>query len=60
MTSRCRSPFQRKTLIQRLTVRWTNYGLLTDGVEAKVYGNDLPNARMVMLNSVDPDYVLLD
>lgn len=39
-------------LRDRLTTRWRGYGLPPDEVSAKVDGNDLPNGRYVVANSV--------
>jgi len=45
-------------LRRRLTARWVGYGLPADVVVAKVEGNDLPNGRFVVAESVEPDYRL--
>lgn len=39
-------------LRHRLAARWRGYGLPPDEVNAKVDGNDLPNGRFVVANSV--------
>ena len=41
-----------EVLRDRLAARWRGYGLLPDAVNAKVDGNDLPNGRFVVANSV--------
>lgn len=45
-------------LHQRLTARWTGYGLSAAEVDQKVKGNDLPNGRLVRTESADADYIL--
>ncbi len=42
-------------LARRLRARWDGYGMDADGVRAKLEENDLPNARTVIAESVDPD-----
>jgi pantothenate kinase len=42
----------------RLTARWEGYRLPAAEVAAKVEGNDLPNGRLVLANSVAPDILL--
>ena len=41
-----------EVLRDRLAARWRGYGLPPDAVNAKVDGNDLPNGRFVVANSV--------
>lgn len=43
-------------LEQRLTARWTHYGLTPAQIEAKVEGNDLPNGRLVLERSRTADF----
>jgi len=45
-------------LRRRLVERWRGYGLTPDEIEAKVEGNDLPNGRYLIANSVPADFVL--
>ncbi|MFK7792722.1 MAG: nucleoside/nucleotide kinase family protein [Devosiaceae bacterium] len=42
-------------LEQRLTKRWQHYGLEGEAFRAKMEGNDLPNARLVIETSAAPD-----
>ncbi|MCD7060188.1 nucleoside triphosphate hydrolase [Pelagibacterium xiamenense] len=46
------------TLQHRLVRRWKGYGLTTEAISAKVEGNDLPNARLVLNESVKADVEL--
>lgn len=46
------------TLRERLTARWSGYALPPAEIAAKVDGNDLPNGRLIMAESVTPDFVL--
>jgi pantothenate kinase len=46
------------TLRERLVGRWRGYGLSPSEIEAKVEGNDLPNARAVVSRSGPADFVL--
>ena len=45
-------------LRRRLTARWEGYRLSPEAVAAKLDGNDLPNGRLVMADSVAPDILL--
>lgn len=45
-------------LERRLIARWVHYGLSQDEIEAKVYGNDLPNGRLVLSASHPADITL--
>jgi pantothenate kinase len=45
-------------LRQRLIGRWESFGLTPGEIEAKVDGNDLPNGRFVIGQSIRPDYVV--
>lgn len=42
-------------LTRRLTERWTGYKLDEAGIEWKLYGNDLPNGKLVIEESLKPD-----
>ncbi len=42
-------------LERRLNARWEGFGYDAARIEAKVHGNDLPNARVVLEESVAPD-----
>ena len=42
----------------RLTARWTHYKLSADEMVAKIDGNDMPNARLVMQTGSRADKVL--
>ncbi len=42
-------------LARRLRARWDGYGMDEEAVRAKLEENDLPNARTVIAESVDPD-----
>jgi pantothenate kinase len=46
------------TLRERLVGRWRGFGLSPLEIEAKVEGNDLPNARAVVSRSGPADFVL--
>ena len=48
-----------ETLRARLTARWQDQGLDKDAIAAKIDGNDLPNARMVVTQSAAPDIRIL-
>jgi pantothenate kinase len=43
-------------LRERLTARWRHYNLTPDQIAEKLDGNDLPNGRLVMSESADPDF----
>ncbi|SFI47709.1 phosphoribulokinase [Jannaschia pohangensis] len=43
------------TLRDRLIDRWTGHGFAPDAALAKAEGNDLPNARRVLRDSITPD-----
>jgi pantothenate kinase len=43
---------------ERLENRWTAYGLLKDEVVRKIEENDLPNARLVLAASAEPQFWL--
>ena len=45
-------------LEQRLRARWRSHGYSAEQINRKVFDNDLPNARYVMSNSDEADYVL--
>ncbi|MEO0386670.1 MAG: AAA family ATPase [Pseudomonadota bacterium] len=45
-------------LRQRLQARWAGYGLSDAACEAKVTGNDMPNARLVAASAVRADRIL--
>ena len=45
-------------LRRRLTDRWRHYGLSPEAILAKVEANDLPNGRVVLAESADPDLLL--
>lgn len=42
----------------RLTQRWRSYGLPPAEIAAKVEGNDIPNGRFVIANSLPADFAL--
>jgi len=42
----------------RLEARWRGYGLTPEAIRAKVEGNDLPNGRVVMQESLGADLIL--
>ncbi len=48
----------RAILRQRLSERWTHYGLTGEAFIAKLDGNDMPNVDLVLSQSRTPDYVL--
>ena len=43
-------------LRERLTARWRHYNLTPDQIAEKLEGNDLPNGRLVMSESADPNF----
>jgi pantothenate kinase len=43
-------------LRERLTARWRHYNLTPNEIAEKLDGNDLPNGRLVMSESADPDF----
>lgn len=45
-------------LRRRLMKRWLDHGFTTSQAAAKVEGNDLPNGRLVMSDSLPADFVL--
>ncbi len=45
-------------LRRRLTARWEHYKLSPNEVAWKLDGNDLPNGRMVVAESAEPDFVM--
>jgi pantothenate kinase len=45
-------------LRRRLTARWQHYGLTPEQIAHKLDGNDLPNGRMVMADSITPAVIL--
>ena len=45
-------------LVQRLTARWTGYGLQGESMVTKMEGNDLPNMRLVLERSVEAEFVV--
>ena len=45
-------------LEQRLMERWAHYDIAPDKARAKVLGNDLKNAKMVMQNTAPSDLIL--
>jgi len=47
-----------ETLRRRLIERWRGYQLSPAEIEAKVEGNDMPNARLIVERSRPADYVL--
>ncbi len=47
-----------ETLRQRLSARWQGYGLPPEEIDAKLEGNDLPNARLVMRESAGAEFRL--
>ena len=42
----------------RLTARWQHYNLTPDEIAWKLDGNDLPNGRVIMAESLGADYLL--
>ena len=46
-------------LRERLTARWQHYNLTPDQIAEKLDGNDLPNGRLVMSESADPDFLIV-
>ncbi len=47
-------------LERRLIARWRFYGLSAQALETKLYGNDMPNVRLVLSQSAGADLVLTD
>jgi pantothenate kinase len=45
-----------EVLRERLTARWRRHRLTADQIIEKLEGNDLPNARLVMSESAEPDF----
>jgi hypothetical protein len=45
-------------LAERLISRWRGYALDEVAVRAKVEGNDLPNAELVVAHSAPADFVV--
>jgi pantothenate kinase len=45
-------------LTRRLTARWETYSLSESEISAKLEENDLPNARTVTSESVEPDVII--
>lgn len=45
-------------LEQRLRDRWASYDLDPSDIERKVFENDLPNGRLVINESIDPDVLV--
>ncbi|WP_454848039.1 nucleoside triphosphate hydrolase [Rhizobium binxianense] len=45
-------------LEERLWARWRGYNLTEDAASAKVYGNDLPNGRLILENRRPADVTL--
>jgi pantothenate kinase len=45
-------------LEERLWARWRGYNLTEDAASAKVYGNDLPNGRLILENRRPADMTL--
>jgi pantothenate kinase len=45
-------------LRRRLTARWQHYNLTPDEIAHKLDGNDLPNGRMVIAESITPAVIL--
>ena len=43
-------------LRERLAARWRGYDLTPDEIAEKLDGNDLPNGRLVMSESAEPDF----
>jgi len=43
-------------LRERLTARWRRYNLTPDEIAEKLDGNDLPNGRLIMAESGEPDF----
>jgi pantothenate kinase len=43
-------------LRDRLTARWRHYNLTPDEIAEKLAGNDLPNGRLIMAESAEPDF----
>ena len=51
---------RREVLLQRLTRRWQSLGLPPGQVQAKLEGNDLPNAELILSRSAKADFVVID
>ena len=47
-----------ETLETRLLARWTDMGLSPQDARQKASGNDLPNVKTVVENSIDADFVI--
>jgi pantothenate kinase len=47
-------------LERRLIERWRYYGLTGAAMDTKLYGNDMPNVRLVLSQSAGADLVLTD
>jgi pantothenate kinase len=47
-----------EVLEERLWARWRGYRLSEDEASAKVYGNDLPNGRLILENRRRADLTL--
>jgi len=45
-------------LRRRLHARWSSYGLTKEAILQKVEQNDLPNARLVAAESIEPEFQL--
>jgi pantothenate kinase len=39
--------------------RWRRYGFAADQIEAKVEANDIPNGRLVLAESIDPEFTII-
>lgn len=48
------------TLEERLLDRWRSLGLDEQAIQARTYGNDLPNARLVLRDSLQADLYLAE
>ncbi|MEP0521165.1 MAG: nucleoside/nucleotide kinase family protein [Hyphomicrobiales bacterium] len=49
---------EEQVLEQRLRDRWTSYNLEETDIQRKVFENDLPNGRLVIRESAQPDIVV--
>jgi pantothenate kinase len=47
-----------KILRERLVERWRGYDLAAEQIAVKVEENDLPNGRLVVMQSVEPEFVI--
>ena len=47
-----------EVLRERLTSRWRRYDLTPNQIGERLDGNDLPNGRLIMSESADPDFLL--